>query len=168
MAQANFNPEYAEDIPPLDIIEEVVTNQGWHLSRVCEEEITAIYQGRWCDYSLHFAWSDEIYAINFTCAFDIRVPARKNTAINNLLALINDKLWLGHFGIWQDEALPMYRHAFPLRGVDNLVPQQVEDLLDNAITACEKFYPAFQYVIWGGKDPKQAIEASILEPIGEA
>jgi hypothetical protein len=62
----------------------------------------------------------------------------------------------------------MYRHAFPLRGVDNLVPQQVEDLLDNAITACEKFYPAFQYVIWGGKDPKQAIEASILEPIGEA
>ena len=65
MAQANFNPEYAEDIPPLDIIEEVVTNQGWHLSRVCEEEITAIYQGRWCDYSLHFAWSDEIYAINF-------------------------------------------------------------------------------------------------------
>ena len=168
MAQANYNPEYVENIPPLDIIEEGVTNQGWHLSRICEEEITAIYQGRWCDYSLHFAWSDEIYAINFTCAFDIRIPAKKNTAINNLLALINDKLWLGHFGVWQDEALPMYRHAFPLRGVDNLVPQQVEDLLDNAITACEKFYPAFQYVIWGGKNPKQAIEASILEPIGEA
>jgi hypothetical protein len=168
MARANFNEEYAQEIPPLDIIEEVVNSQGWHASRVCEEEITAAYRGRWCDYSLHFAWSEEIYAINFTCAFDIRVPERKNTAVNNLLALINDKLWLGHFGVWQDEALPMYRHALPLRGVDNLVPQQVEDLLDNAITACEKFYPAFQYVIWGGKDPEQAIAASILEPIGEA
>ena len=168
MARPNFNEDYAQGILPLDIIEEVVNNQGWHSNRVCEEEITTAYRGQWCDYSLHFAWSDEIYAINFTCAFDIRVPKRKNAAVNNLLALINDKLWLGHFGVWQDEALPMYRHAFPLRGVDNLMPQQVEDLLDNAITACEKFYPAFQYVIWGGKDPEQAIAASILEPIGEA
>ena len=168
MARANFNEEYTQEIPPLDIIEEVVNNQGWHSNRVCEEEITAAYRGRWCDYSLHFAWSEDINAINFTCAFDIRVPERKNTEINNLLALINDKLWLGHFSIWQDEALPMYRQAFPLRGVDNLVPQQVEDLLANAITACEKFYPAFQYVIWGGKDPKQAIAASNLEPNGEA
>ena len=44
----------------------------------------------------------------------------------------------------------------------------MEDLLETAITECEKFYPAFQYVIWGGKDPAEAIEASILEPVGEA
>ena len=168
MAPAHFNEKYPQKVPPLDIIEEVVNNQGWYSNRVCEEEITTTFRGKWCDYSLHFAWSDDIFAINFTCAFDIRVPETKTTEINNLLALINDKLWLGHFGVWQDEALPMYRHAFPMRGVDNLVPQQVEDLLDNGITACEKFYPAFQYVIWGGKDPKQAIAASILEPVGEA
>ena len=168
MAEPNLNREYAPEVPPLDIIEEVVNNQGWHLNRVCEEEMTAVYNGRWCDYSLHFAWSNEIHAINFTCAFDIRVPDKKSSTVNNLLALINDKLWLGHFCIWQKEALPMYRHALPLRGVDNFAPQQVEDLLESAITACEKFYPAFQYVIWGGKNPQQAIVASILEPMGEA
>ena len=168
MAEPNLNGEYAPEVPPLDIIEEVVNNQGWHLNRVCEEEMTAVYNGRWCDYSLHFAWSNEIHAINFTCAFDIRVPDKKSSTVNNLLALINDKLWLGHFCIWQKEALPMYRHALPLRGVDNFAHQQVEDLLESAITACEKFYPAFQYVIWGGKNPQQAIVASILEPMGEA
>ena len=46
--------------------------------------------------------------------------------------------------------------------------QQAEDILENAIIACEKFYPAFQYVIWGGKSPKQAVEATILETVGEA
>ena len=168
MARANLNKKYTSMILPLDIFEEVVNNQGWHLSRVREEEMTAIYKGRWCDYSLHFAWSDEIHAINFTCAFDIRIPNKKTTMVNNLLALINDKLWLGHFCVWQQEALPMYRHAFPLRGADNVTPEQVEDLLKNAITACEKFYPAFQYVIWGDKNPQQAIMASILEPVGEA
>ena len=168
MDQLVFKENFAPEIPPLDIIEEVVSHQGWRLNRVCDEEIAAIYNGRWCDYSLHFAWSDKISAVNFSCAFDIRVPENKSAIINNLLALINDKLWLGHFCIWQEEALPMYRHAFPLRGVNYFAPQQVEDLLENAITACEKFYPAFQYVIWGGKDPKQAIAASILDPIGEA
>ena len=163
----NLSGDISNDLP-IDIVEQFVTGQGWHFRRVQDDEMAAEFRGKWCDYSLHFCWSQELSAFHFTCAFDIRIPERQNTAINNLLALINDKLWLGHFGIWQDEALPMYRHAFPLRGVDNLVPQQVEDLLDNAITACEKFYPAFQYVIWGGKDPKQAIEASILEPIGEA
>ena len=168
MPQINLKKRQTPITLPIDIIEEVVINQGWHIRRVCEEEMTAIYNGRWCDYSLHFAWSNEIHAINFTCAFDIRVPDKKATVVNNLLALINDQLWLGHFCIWQQEALPMYRHAFPLRGANNFAPQQVEDLLENAIMACEKFYPAFQYVIWGGKNPQQAIVDSMLEPVGEA
>jgi hypothetical protein len=62
----------------------------------------------------------------------------------------------------------MYRHAFPLRGAGQIKPQQVEDLLEVAISECEKFYPAFQFVIWGGKDPQEAMEASVLETIGEA
>ena len=168
MAQISVHEEFTSQVLPLDIIEEVVVSQGWHMNRVREEEITAICNGTWCDYSLHFAWLDKIFAINFTCAFDIRVPDKKITLVNNLLALINDELWLGHFSIWQEESLPMFRYAFPLRGTDNFAPQQAEDLLENAITACEKFYPAFQYVIWGGKEPEEAIEASILEPIGEA
>ena len=92
MAQVDYVLDDAPEIPPLDIVEQVLSNQGWRLNRVREEEMAAEYNGRWCDYSLHFAWSDEICAIHFTCAFDIRVPDRKTVAINNLLALVNDKL----------------------------------------------------------------------------
>ena len=168
MARLGFHQSDIPERLPLDIIEEVLSKQGWRLSRLREEEIEAEYNGRWCNYTLHFAWSDEICAIHFTCAFDIRVPIVKISEVNDLLALVNDKLWLGHFCIWQAEAMPMYRHAFPLRGTDSITHQQVEDLLETAITECEKFYPAFQYVIWGGKNPSEAIEASILEPLGEA
>ena len=35
--------------------------------------------------------------------------------MHELLALINEKMWLGHFGMWEDEGLPMFRHALLLQ-----------------------------------------------------
>ena len=37
-----------------------------------------------------------------------------------------------------------------------------------AVTECERFYPAFQHVIWAGKTPSEAIEAAVFETAGEA
>ena len=36
------------------------------------------------------------------------------------------------------------------------------------ITECERFYPAFQFVLWGGKSPADALAAAMLECVGEA
>jgi hypothetical protein len=44
----------------------------------------------------------------------------------------------------------------------------LEDLVDVALNECERYYPAFQYVIWGGKDPSEAVTAACLDPQGEA
>jgi hypothetical protein len=46
--------------------------------------------------------------------------------------------------------------------------EQLADLLDITISECERFYPAFQYVIWGGKSPEEAVQAAIIDPVGEA
>ena len=46
--------------------------------------------------------------------------------------------------------------------------EQVEDFLETAIDECERFYPAFQYVLWGGKDAGEAIAAAMIETVGEA
>jgi len=46
--------------------------------------------------------------------------------------------------------------------------EQLEDLLDVAIAECERFYPTFQFVIWGGKRPEEALQAALLETVGEA
>ena len=75
---------------------------------------------------------------------------------------------MGHFGMWADEGLPMYRHSLPMRGLQQPTLQQMEDLVETALIECERFYPSFQYVIWGGKTAKDAIEAAMIETAGEA
>jgi hypothetical protein len=106
--------------------------------------------------------------MHFTCAFDMKVPDAKKVPIFELLGMVNEKLWLGHFGLWEEESVPMFRHTSLLRGTTGPVPEQVEDLIDIAVGECERFYPAFQFVIWGGKSARDAMAASLLETQGEA
>lgn len=161
---------YEEDpaINPLDMVEQVVTANDWVFDRRSDEELAVEVPGRWCNYSLYFAWREDMGAMHFTCAFDMKVPDIKRSPIFELLASVNEKLWLGHFGLWEEEGVPMFRHTSLCRGDVGLAPEQVEDLMDIAVTECERFYPAFQFVIWGGKSAKEAIAASLLETVGEA
>ncbi len=166
MAILNLQNNY-EQGPPMDLVEQVIRGHGWKFKRVHDDEMAAEYHGKWCDYSLHFAWSNEVSAFHFTCAFDVRIPKEKRDSVYQLLALVNDRLWLGHFILWQDEGLPMYRYSLPLRGT-SMSSEQIEDLLDVSLAECERFYPTFQYVVWGGKPPEEALNAAIIDPVGEA
>ena len=153
---------------PIDVVESVVQAKHWIFDRRADDEMDAQAPGCWCDFSLHFAWNDSIAALHFSCAFDMRVPPAKRSPVHELLALINEKTWFGHFGLWEADGLPLFRYALPLRGVAVPSLGQMEDLLDCAVAECDRFYPAFQYVIWGGKSAADAAQAALLEPVGEA
>lgn len=153
---------------PLDVIEQIIDNNDWISDRRNDQEIAVQVPGKWCEYSMFFAWNDTADAVHFTCAFDMRVPNESRDNIHELLILINEKLWLGHFGIWDEEGLPMYRHALPLRGTGGPSLGQMEDMVDTAINECERFYPAFQHTIWGGKSPTESIAVSMVDTAGEA
>ena len=107
-------------------------------------------------------------ALHFSCGFDMRVPKRRRSALYELLALANEKMWLGHFDLAAGETSPAFRYAILLRGIGMASSEQVEDLVDIALSECERFYPAFQLVIWGGKPPEEAMAAAMIDPIGEA
>ena len=62
----------------------------------------------------------------------------------------------------------MFRHTMLTRGWNNVTAEQLEDLVEIAVNECERFYPSFQYVLWAGYNAQQAIEATMLDPIGEA
>ncbi|MEK9723418.1 MAG: YbjN domain-containing protein [Rhodospirillaceae bacterium] len=153
---------------PIDIVEQLVEFNEWTFDRRNNEEMAVQVPGSWCDYSLYFAWNEEMEAIHFTCAFDMRVAEDQMARVFELLALVNEKLWLGHFSIWADEGLPMFRATLALRGQQGLTVEQTEDLVETALTECERFFPAFQYVIWGGKTATDAIEAAMIDTVGEA
>jgi len=153
---------------PLDLVEQFVTANDWPFDRRNDDEMAVEVPGKWCDYSLYFAWREDIGAMHFTCAFDMKVRSAKRAQLYELLALVNEKMWLGHFGLWAEEGVPMFRHAVLLRGVGGASMEQIEDLVDIALSECERFYPAFQFVLWGGKSAPDAIMAALLDTVGEA
>ncbi|MFM2041646.1 MAG: hypothetical protein RLY86_222 [Pseudomonadota bacterium] len=153
---------------PLDLVEELVVANEWAFDRSNEDEMIVEIGGRWCDYRLFFVWQTEISAMQFSCQFDMKVQPNRRPQINELLAEINNKMWLGHFDICADMSTPMFRHTVLLRGARGASSEQVEDLVDIALSECERYYPAFQFVIWGGKTAQEAVTAAILDTVGEA
>ncbi|SDH14460.1 YbjN domain-containing protein [Roseospirillum parvum] len=161
---------------PIDHVEQVATHREWAFDRRSDQEVAIEVPGQWCDLGLFFAYSEDLSALHFSAAFDLRVPKGRRQAVYELLAHLNEKLWMGHFAIWIEEGIPMFRHTV------NLIPGAVvgaqpdgigqglplEDLVDVAISECERFYPAFQFVIWGGKTAEDAIAAAMLDTVGEA
>ena len=153
---------------PLDVIEQIVAANEWTFERRSDGEMAAEAPGKWCDYGLFFSWSPEISAMHFSCAFDLKVPAGKRDRLFELLALANEKLWIGHFGLESDEGVPVFRHSVLLRGAPGASAESLEDMVDIALTECERFFPAFQFVLWGGKAPAEALQAAMLDCVGEA
>jgi hypothetical protein len=153
---------------PLDMLEQIVTANDWVFDRRTDEEMAAEAPGQWCDYGLYFNWSHEISAMHFTCTFDLKVPEKRRAALYELLALANERLWIGHFGMNSDDGMPVFRHSVLLRGAPGASAESLEDMVDIAITECERFFPAFQFVLWGGKAPNDALAAAMLECVGEA
>jgi len=153
---------------PLDIVEEIVIANEWAFDRSSDEEMIVEIGGRWCDYRLYFVWQKEISALQFSCQFDMKVPGTRKPAIHELLAEINSKMWLGHFDIGSDEQTPMFRQTVLLRGARSASVEQIEDLVEIAVAESERYYPAFQFVIWGGKSAQEAVSAAILDTVGEA
>jgi hypothetical protein len=165
-ASLQFEHERASN--PLDILEQIIAANEWAFERRSDGEMAAEAPGKWCDYGLHFSWSHEISAMAFTCAFDLKVPADRRDKLYELLALANDRLWIGHFGIEVEDGVPVFRHSVLLRGSPSASAESLEDMVDIAITECERFFPAFQFVLWGGKAPAEALAASMLDCVGEA
>ena len=153
---------------PLDVMEQIAAANDWAFDRRNESEMAAEAPGKWCDYGLYFSWSDEISAMHFTCAFDLKVPANRRSALYELFALANERLWIGHFSLDTDDGTLLFRHAVLLRGAPGASTESLEDMVDIAITECERFFPAFQFVLWGGKTPAEAMQAAMLECAGEA
>jgi hypothetical protein len=153
---------------PLDLVEQVISANDWAFDRRSDSDMAAEAPGKWGDYGLYFCWSHEISVMHFSCAFDLKSPAKRRTALYELLAKANEKLWIGHFGMDEDTGMPIYRHSILLRGTPQASSESIEDLVDIALTECERFFPAFQFVLWGGKAPDEALESAMLECVGEA
>ena len=155
-------------INPVDVVEHLAAIKDWSFDRSGDDEIAISISGRWTDYHLSFTWMDEIEALHLACAFDCRVPERRRAEVLQLIAQVNEQLWVGHFDLWSRDGVVMFRHALILPAGMEPSGRQCELVLEAALEACERYYQAFQFVVWAGKPAREAIDAAMFETAGEA
>ena len=162
-----------EACAPIDMLEQYFGAHGWASERTGDEEIAASVKGSWTEYELRAVWREDDQVLQFLALPEIRVGADKRAAMYETIGLINEQLWIGHFEMWAASGLILFRYATMLSGEGDsdecgLSMDQAEMMVDAAIDECERFYPVFQFVLWGDKTPADAIAAALIETQGEA
>jgi hypothetical protein len=153
---------------PLDVVERMASGNDWSFERAGEDEITLLVTGKWTDYQVSFTWMHDIEALHLACAFDMKIPDLRLSDVQQLVAMINEQLWVGHFDVWTQNGMVMFRHALVLAGGVEASNRQCEAVLGSGLDACERYFPAFQFVVWAGKPAREAMNAAMFETSGEA
>ncbi|HCO55996.1 YbjN domain-containing protein [Pelagibacterium nitratireducens] len=160
--------ELDRTIHPVDIIEHIAAISDWSFERQDADEISISVKGGWSDYHVSFNWMEEMESLHLACAFDLKVPEARRGEIKQLISLINEQLWIGHFDIWSKEGVVLFRNSHLLSGGAEVSPQQCEALLRSATESCDLYYQAFQFVVWAGKSASDALAEVMFETVGQA
>lgn len=152
---------------PVDMVEHIALIRDWAFERSTEDELSLSVAGTWADYHISLNWRDDLEALHMACAIDLKVPEQRIDEVYRLMASINEQLWIGHFDLWTQEGLLLFRHGLMLNGAEPTA-HQCEALLQTALEACERYFQAFQYVIWAGKRAPEALSAAMFDTEGRA
>ena len=153
---------------PLEVVEHMAAGNNWPFERSGEDEIALVVTGKWTNYQVSFTWMGDIEALHVACAFDIRIPELRLPETQQLIAMINEQLWIGHFDVWMQNGMVMFRHALVLSGGIAPSSSQCEAVLGCALDTCERYFPAFQFVVWAGDTAPEDRSALIATITGTA
>ena len=165
MTQSDENVFLAND--PLDVVEHVLTAENLPFDRTEDGDLAFSLAGDWKDYELWFAWRPEADCLQLCLSMDQKVGKPQRVAAHELLALVNPRVWLGHFELWEEGEI-IFRHGMGLMTGEQPSLGQAAGMIDVAVEAADRFFPAFDYLVRGGKSPQDAIAACMFETVGEA
>jgi hypothetical protein len=160
--------ELDRTVHPVDIIEHIASINDWTFDRQDADEISISVKGNWNDYHVSFTWMEGLEALHLACAFDLKVPEARRAEVSQLIMLINEQLWIGHFDIWSKESMVLFRHSHMLTGGAEVSPMQCESLMNSAVAACDQYYQAFQFTVWAGRSAADSLAHVMFETVGEA
>jgi hypothetical protein len=153
---------------PLERIEAVLDSAGWQYDREEDGTLQAVAETRWGDMGAMFAWRPEPAAIHYSLTLDVKPIDAKRGLLSELIVLANERLWLGHFDYWADEGVVIFRATFPLMEREAPTEGEVKAVVAASVSAVDRFIPAFNFLIWAGKSPREAMDAAMFETHGEA
>lgn len=158
--------DFAAD--PLDLVEACLESAGWDHERDHDSAVQCIANTRWGEMGALIASRREPPGLHFTLTLDLKPTVARAPAIAKLVLMANERLWLGHFDYWIEDNIVLFRHTIPMLDRDEPHPGEIRALLAAATDAVNMFVPAFNFVIWAGKSPEEAMDAAMFETDGEA
>ena len=153
---------------PLEALELVADELALSAERVDADELHLAIPGMWRDAGFWFTWRPELSTLQMGAPLDLKAPKARLSDIARLVALVNERLWIGHFDLWSEDNSIVFRNAAVLPANGALDRVQAECLIKGAREAIDRFLPAFNFLIWGGKTPEEALESSLFETAGNA
>ncbi len=159
---------HSEACHPIDIVETLAASQDWSFDRLADDRIAMTVEGQWRTYALTLAWSAQDETLRLIATFEMAPPAGRMDALRDLLNRANEMVWTGAFTWWEDRQLMVWRYGLCLAGGQEATPEQIDRLIAGAVTAAERFYPAFQLVTWADRSPADAMKIAMAEPRGRA
>ncbi len=159
---------HANDIHPIDIVENLAESNQWDFDRIADDQIAMAVEGQWRTYSITLAWSGSDETLRMICSFEMEPPEDQQRQLYELLNLVNDQCWAGSFTYWNEQRLMVYRYGLVLTGGQIANAEQIDTLIGNAVSSSERYYPALQLVAYGNDSPKDALKIAIAEAYGRA
>jgi hypothetical protein len=157
-----------DELHPIDIVEEIAAHHHWEFDRVTDDQIAMAGEGQWRTYSLTLAWSAQDETLRLICTFEMEPPEARLPALFDVLNRCNDMVWTGAFTYWSEQKLMVWRYGLCLAGGQFAGTEQIDRLINAAVMAAERFYPAFQLVAWGEQSPADSMKVAIAEAYGRA
>ncbi|RVV99149.1 diacylglyceryl transferase [Mesobaculum littorinae] len=156
------------EIHPIDIVEHLAEIHDWEFDRVGDDQIAMTVEGQWRTYSITLAWSSYDETLRLISTFEFEPPEDRLAELHEVLNATNDQCWTGAFTYWAEQRLMVWRYGLVLAGGQIAGPEQIDRLITAAVVAAERFYPAFQLVVWGDRSTKDAMQIAIAEAYGRA
>ncbi|MBR1648662.1 MAG: YbjN domain-containing protein [Alphaproteobacteria bacterium] len=153
---------------PIDEIEDFLNTNAYTPERRSQNEIVVEIQGKWNDMLLFFSFEENMRCLHISCLMNIENQIVGANKIYELLAMINDDIWVGHFSYWMAEKMPVYRHSIFYDEHDDRFKDQIAKIVNIAVKECERMYPIFNVVLTKGMEPSQALYPLLMETSGQA
>ena len=153
---------------PIDEVESFLNAHAYATERRGQNEVVVEVQGKWNDMLVFFSFEENMHCLHISCLMNIENQLNEKSKIFELLDLINDDLWVGHFSYWTEQKMPVFRHSLFYDEQNPLFDRQIAQIFDIAVKECERMYPIFNVVLTKGMDPELALYPIMMETVGQA
>lgn len=147
---------------PIDTIENIFQRDNVSFDRRKDNELVAEVFGKWDNMLVFFAFEEHMRCLHISCLLNIETATVDRSKMFELLALLNENLWLGHFAYWSEQKMPIFKHSIILQDSEELFTGKISKIIELSIMECERVYPIFNAVMRQNVSPTQALYADSM------